>query len=300
MEEKLNSGFLDMLERYFALSDGKRDARPQHDYQIGVTPSHIEKARNTCGIIGAMTPDNKPLSPCPPEHDPKWRFFWRIGPRPAETKFPFLNLAPVVPPEIPEWKDTMNTWGGKMVDALFVLAEMASVGFGLPSDTLPSMMRCGPHLLAPTGSDFKRFGKLNTVLAGFHFDLNFLTIHGKSRYPGLSVWLRDGTKACVKVPDGCLLVQAGKQLEYLTGGHVLAGYHEVVVSKKTMSAIESAREQKRSLWRVSSTCFGHIQSDQTLRPLAHFATPDANQKYKPILTGDQVLAELKAISLSNH
>ena len=32
----------------------------------------------------------------------------------------------------------------------------------------------------------------------------------------------------VKVPDGCLLVQAGEQLEYLTGGHVVAGYHEVI------------------------------------------------------------------------
>lgn len=34
-------------------------------------------------------------------------------------------------------------------------------------------------------------------------------------------------KMPVSVPDGCLLVQAGKQLERLTGGHVLAGFHEV-------------------------------------------------------------------------
>lgn len=34
-------------------------------------------------------------------------------------------------------------------------------------------------------------------------------------------------KMPVAVPDGCLLVQAGKQLERLTGGHVLAGFHEV-------------------------------------------------------------------------
>jgi len=48
-------------------------------------------------------------------------------------------------------------------------------------------------------------------------DLNFLTIHGKSRFPGLFVWLRDGRKASIKIPDGCLLVQAGQQLEYVTG-----------------------------------------------------------------------------------
>lgn len=31
-------------------------------------------------------------------------------------------------------------------------------------------------------------------------DLNFLTIHGKSRYPGLCIWLKDGTKVKVKLP----------------------------------------------------------------------------------------------------
>ena len=61
----------------------------------------------------------------------------------------------------------------------------------------------------------------------FHYDLNLLTIHGKSRYPGLFVWLRDGRRVAVRIPDGCLLLQAGKQLEWLTGGAVLSGTHEV-------------------------------------------------------------------------
>ena len=45
------------------------------------------------------------------------------------------------------------------------------------------------------------------VFAGYHYDLNFLTIHGKARFPGLHVWLRDGRRVPVKVPDGCLLLQ---------------------------------------------------------------------------------------------
>jgi len=32
----------------------------------------------------------------------------------------------------------------------------------------------------------------------------------------------------VRVPDGCLFLQAGRQLEWLTGGHVVAGMHEVL------------------------------------------------------------------------
>ncbi len=63
--------------------------------------------------------------------------------------------------------------------------------------------------------------------AGYHYDLNFLTIHGKSRFPGLFVWLRNGRRVAVKIPAGCLFIQAGKQLEWLTSGFVKAGMHEV-------------------------------------------------------------------------
>lgn len=43
------------------------------------------------------------------------------------------------------------------------------------------------------------------------------------------------------------------QLEWLTGGECLAGMHEVVVSEKTVAAVEAANKAGRSLWRVSST-----------------------------------------------
>ena len=39
-------------------------------------------------------------------------------------------------------EDTMNTWGGKMTDALFTIAEMAAVGFAMPEDTFTSRMMC--------------------------------------------------------------------------------------------------------------------------------------------------------------
>ena len=41
--------------------------------------------------------------------------------------------------------------------------------------------RLGPHLLAPTGSDLAKYTEVNTIFAGWHTDLNFLTIHGASR-----------------------------------------------------------------------------------------------------------------------
>ena len=51
-------------------------------------------------------------------------------------------------------------------------------------------------------------------------------------HANFKVWTREGKKVGVTVPDGCLLVQAGQQLEYLTGGHVKAGYHEVILTGK--------------------------------------------------------------------
>ena len=238
--------------------------------------------------MGAYGPDDKPLSPCPPELDPKWRFFWRIGPVPEKTNFPFLNAEAVLPPEFPEWKETMDMWGNKMLNALNSLAEMAAVGFEMPADAFTTRMQCGPHLLAPTGSDYSKYSDLGTILAGYHYDLNFLTIHGKSRFPGLNIWTREGKKMAVAVPEGCLLVQAGKQMEFFTGGYVLAGFHEVVISPLTAKVIKDKKENGGSLWRVSSTLFGHIQSDQVLEPLAPFNTPEACAKYAPVFTGDMV------------
>lgn len=159
-------------------------------------------------------------------------------------------------------------------------------------------MQEGPHLLAPTGTNLSRHHRLGQPFAGYHYDLNFITIHGKSRYPGLFAWLRDGRKVPVAVPDGCLLLQAGKQLEWLTGGRIQAGYHEVVFTEATQRALEGAKVEGRSQVRVSSTVFSHVASDRVLQPLGspREQGPEVHQ-YPPILAGDFVRKELEAISL---
>lgn len=266
--------------------------------QVGATPNFTELPRNHCERMKGYDDANKPLSLCPPEKDAKWRYFWRIGERPAATKFAQLNAADVEPEGFPEWRGVMNTWGDKLLAAGMAVAELAALGFGLPADTFSSRMNCGPHLLAPTASDLYRFGAKGTILAGYHYDLNFLTIHGKSRFPGLYVWTRTGVKKTVKIPAGCLLVQAGKQAEYITGGHVLAGFHEVLVTDDTLAAVEKAKAASKSCWRISSTLFSHIASDVLLEPIAHFgADPAIKAAYPPIYTGDHVAAELAAINL---
>ena len=142
-----------------------------------------------------------PHSKFPPDLDAKWRFFWAIGERPDEVAD---NIPKVIPASFPDWEKRMNKWGNKMIEACFTAAEMAAIGMGIPHDTFTSRMTGGPHLLAPTGSDLQKYD-VGTTFAGFHYDLNFL-IHGKSRHPGLSVWLRNMKKVAVKIPAGCLQI----------------------------------------------------------------------------------------------
>ena len=84
---------------------------------------------------------------------------------------------------------------------------------------------------------------MDAILANRHSDVNFLTIHGRSRYPGLDIWTRNfktghWQKIGVEIPPGCsFIVQAGKQLEHITGGLIKAGPHDVVVKDRTLKSV---------------------------------------------------------------
>lgn len=86
-------------------------------------------------------------------------------------------------------------------------------------------------------------------------------------------------------------------MEYLTGSYIRAGFHEVVVTHETLKTIERRAAKQESLWRVSSTLFGHIASDYVLQPLEVFATQKSKEMYPPILAGEQVQQELNHIQL---
>ena len=69
------------------------------------------------------------------------------------------------------------------------------------------------------------------------------------------------------------------------------------MAPETVTAIERARAASKSLWRVSSTCFYHINSDVVLEPEAHFATLPTAGDYPAIDAGEQVRRELELIKL---
>ncbi|KAJ1328963.1 salicylic acid 3-hydroxylase [Microdochium nivale] len=325
--EQDNVTFLDLLEDYFAqpAETLREDERPDLGYQVGVTLENTEKPKcavdEPClDIIQRLAPSERPLDIGAHEPDPKCRFFWKMSEVPPyETQFPTLNAPNVIPRAEhlrDRWTPVMEKWGTSMKSAVSGVAEMAAVGMGLPATTFSDAGKYGPHLLAPTASDLAKYGKQDTILAGFHTDLNFLTIHGRSRYPGLHIWARNtGRKIAVKIPEGnYLLVQAGKQIEHLTGGLVKAGYHEVVVNEKTLAVIEKRRAAfpDRPLVRISSTFFWHLSSDYDLAPIPSLVQQaravraeqfnlgkdeGAEVEYEGMKVGQQVQSELKHIAL---
>lgn len=298
-----SNSFLDMMERYFSQPDEIKaaDARPTLFYQVGATPSGIERPRDNTAIAELLQPSQKPLSDLIVRpRDPKWRFFWRCGDRPVKTDFPELNAPQVIPAAFQsEWASTMDAWGSSLLSTLFTIAEMLAIGLNFPIDALRAKMLYGPHLLAPTGSDMSACSKkVGDTIAGYHYDINMLTIHGPSRYPGLYVWTNKGKRIPVVVPEGCLLVQSGIQLEYLTAGLIRKGMHEVVVSEETCAAASDARERNACMWRVSSTLFGHVRSDTSLDPLGQLGERQGAQNYRGLRAGEQIAKELHAIGLA--
>lgn len=315
------------MEDYFAQPEEelRKDERPELSYQIGVTLENTEKPKcavdEPClDVIQRLAESERPLDIAGHSPDPKCRFFWRMAePMPYQTEFPSLNAPNVIPQAESlkdRWTPAMDLWGTSMKSAVQNLAEMTAVGLGLPAETFKEAGKYGPHLLAPTASDLSRYGQKDTILAGFHTDLNFLTIHGRSRYPGLNIWARNtGKRIAVKIPEGnYLLVQAGKQLEHITGGLIKAGFHEVVVNQATIDTINRRKEQfpDRPLIRISSTFFWHLNSDHDLNPIPSLADKAkalrADQvnlgrdegrevEYPPMKVGQLVQNELKHIAL---
>ena len=91
--------------------------------------------------------------------------------------------------------------------------------------------------------------------------------------------------------------------EHITGGYVLAGYHEVMYTEATKASMEIARQDpKRVLWRVSSTLFSHLRYNVDISPMDEMKglidVNEAQRKYRKMTAHDKLMEELRAINLA--
>ena len=96
------------------------------------------------------------------------------------------------------------------------------------------------------------------------------------------------------------MLQAGKTFENITGGYVLAGFHEVIYTDQTKAAMQKAESEGRSTWRVSSTMFTHFRNDVDCSPmleLSHLYSREDAEKYPPMTAFDILMTELDATNM---
>jgi len=141
-----NEEYIDLMEEYFEKTGEKfyrgedvDDIKAEWMYQVGATPEFIEKARDHSELIKSLNfaAQDKPTSPLEPIYDAKWRYMWKIGERPEGAADDFPQ---VIPRDFPDWELKMNTWGKKLNEAVFTLAEMAAVGMGVERETFSKRM----------------------------------------------------------------------------------------------------------------------------------------------------------------
>jgi len=68
VNDKHNDTFIDMMEKYYEQSDEikAKDIRKEASYQVGLTPTRMERARNRCERVSTLDRTEKPLTVCPP------------------------------------------------------------------------------------------------------------------------------------------------------------------------------------------------------------------------------------------
>mgnify|MGYP001949971174 CR=1 FL=1 len=121
----------------------------------------------------------------------------------------------------------MEDWGRQLLQAGLTLTEMTAIGLNLEENALKKYIENGTLYLSPPAVNLEET-KLGDVITAFHRDFSLVTVHGKCRYSGLYAWLLTGEKFRVQLPQNHVLVQSGRQLEWLTGGYLQAGWHEVI------------------------------------------------------------------------
>lgn len=93
VDEDASEAFLDQMEAYFDQPREAKlpDVRADLAYQVGATPDGTERPRclaDSAILRQAEAELGEEDRPTPPQGpDSKWRFFWRLGERPAETRF---------------------------------------------------------------------------------------------------------------------------------------------------------------------------------------------------------------------
>ena len=153
------------------------EALPEWGYQTGATPPFKERARQHSDVVSQYAKENSAVTPQPPPYDAKWRYFYRIGEKPANRNTQF-DPPKVIPSDFPNFQEISEKWGNLMLEGCMTVARMAALGMNLPEHSFTERMVGGDHLLAPTASDLVK-NDTGAIFAGFHYGKNAIKFKRK-------------------------------------------------------------------------------------------------------------------------
>jgi len=294
----INDEFLDVMEVYFKKRrkeylEGKPllDCYPEIDYQIGLRPENCTTPDGEFkNFKNSLVGHDRAMTSEIPSPERFWRYMWRIDDHTVKKDINYLKEQSE--PEIPGFSQTLNSAGAAMVASMRTVSEMLEIGLGLREGDLTNRIKTGNHMLSPVGTCLNAYACRDKTISSFHKDLNYITVHGKCRYPGLIIWLPNGKRIPVFTPPGSMIMQVGSCLEYLTGGYFKAGYHEVIFSKELMRIYQEKMLTNSEQWRIATVLFSGLDYSTILEPIGSLRTNDNLKKYPRISTYDYVRLRL--------
>jgi isopenicillin N synthase-like dioxygenase len=304
------SDFFAMLQAYYAQDPEviARDVRRYPDRVVGVAMMHTEKGRNHSARIADYPEHHRPYTTADDceRGDPKYRWHHRaihpnvraeLAGTPALQAMLDDQLVPVGFED--RWRRIMDQRSTLLIQTIFDASRLVAIGLGLPEDVFVETMQHGTNLFAPTGSDLSTF-QPDDVMASFHYDFGQWTGHDSASHGGLIAWTRDGKPIRVEVPHGCVLIQAGKEAEILTGGYIQAGFHEVIATDEAIAQARTDKAEGRSPIRIAGPLFAQSGPGVVLSPRGRFATDERLGAYPPILSERHQADEIAANNLGDN
>ena len=248
--------YQELMKKYFRLPNSVKNThvKPELSYQIGLTPAYTE--------IPILS--KKP--------DPKERFMYIVG-----------HQYNIKVNELKHFESLSKSCGEKYIELTKFCLKILGSCYNLPKNFFEEKIDQASNILATTCYKYPK--KYVKVVAGKHRDVSFITLHIKATHPGLYLFSRKGKRFPAIVPKNCILIQAGAQLEYMTSGKILAGYHEVVA------------EGCPGETRVANPFFVHLKGGVTLETIPTLKSDVRN--YPPVKKNEWLFKEIRKISLSS-
>jgi isopenicillin N synthase-like dioxygenase len=220
---------------------------------------------------------------------PDLKEFWHVG-RELTPKHRLNEEYPanIWPTEIPEFKEIKLELFRQLDVCSMRLLEACSSYIGQSPDFLPGLAAEGNTILRVIHyPEVSADRNPQSIRAGAHEDINFITLLCEATAGGLELLKRDGTWLPIHALKGQIIVDTGDMLQNLTNGLLKSTTHRVVNPG-------NSRER-----RFSMPFFVHPRSEVDLTPLKDcVARTGGEAKYPKISAGEYLSERLREIGLT--